>query len=237
MIYITSDTHIPNDMTKISADRFSRRLGVTEKDYLLICGDFGGVWAGDGTERYWLNWLDQKPFTTLFIDGNHENHRRLAAEFPTISFHGGLAHQITNHVFHLMRGCVFHVDGVSLFTMGGASSHDRAWRTEGVDWWPEELPNEAEYARALDTLDHCGWNVDYVVTHCAPTDIQQEHFPSYPPNALTDFLAQLDQRLSYRKWFFGHYHCDRDVDSKHICLYDRVLPIDCFELGTSLQEG
>ena len=30
-------------------------------------------------EKYWLDWLDKKPFTTLFIDGNHENHDRLDA--------------------------------------------------------------------------------------------------------------------------------------------------------------
>lgn len=37
-------------------------------------GDFGGVWNGSPEENYWLDWLEDKPFTTLFISGNHENY-------------------------------------------------------------------------------------------------------------------------------------------------------------------
>ena len=28
-------------------------------------------------EKYWLNWLNERNFTTLFVDGNHENFERL----------------------------------------------------------------------------------------------------------------------------------------------------------------
>ena len=44
-------------------------------DYVIICGDFGGVWNKDeesNTETMLLDWLECKPFTTLFVDGNHE---------------------------------------------------------------------------------------------------------------------------------------------------------------------
>lgn len=30
------------------------------------------------------------------------------------------------------------VGGCETLSLGGASSVDRAWRTEGRDWWPEE---------------------------------------------------------------------------------------------------
>ena len=98
MIYITSDIHIPIDVKKIGSKAFSARLSVTEEDTLIICGDFGGVWSGDNTEKYWLDWLAKKPFTTVFIDGNHENHRSLAEEFPEVDFCGGRAHRIRKNV-------------------------------------------------------------------------------------------------------------------------------------------
>lgn len=48
---------------------------MTKDDYVIICGDFGGVWdykISSPSENYWLDWLNDKPFTTLFVDGNHE---------------------------------------------------------------------------------------------------------------------------------------------------------------------
>ena len=43
---------------------------MTKDDCAIICGDFGGIWNGDADERHWL---EAKPFTTLFVSGNHEN--------------------------------------------------------------------------------------------------------------------------------------------------------------------
>lgn len=40
---------------------------------MIICGDFGGIWDGSEAEQQVLDWLENRPFTTLFVDGNHEN--------------------------------------------------------------------------------------------------------------------------------------------------------------------
>ena len=45
----------------------------------IICGDFGGIWdkSGDSKkEAMILNQLECKSYTTLFVDGNHENFDR-----------------------------------------------------------------------------------------------------------------------------------------------------------------
>lgn len=52
---------------------------MTKDDYVIICGDFGGVWDEGKMETVLLDWLDSKSFTTLFVDGNHENFDRLYA--------------------------------------------------------------------------------------------------------------------------------------------------------------
>ena len=73
MIYITGDTH--SDFTRFSTDKFPIQSEMTKNDYVIICGDFGGVWiylVENTYEKYWLDWLNEKNFTTLFIDGNHE---------------------------------------------------------------------------------------------------------------------------------------------------------------------
>lgn len=72
MIYITGDIH--GDPTRFSKEAFPEQDTMTKEDYVIICGDFGLVWDKEESknERYWLNWLQNKPFTTLFVDGNHE---------------------------------------------------------------------------------------------------------------------------------------------------------------------
>lgn len=166
-----------------------RVISATE-DKSQICGDFG-FWADTPEENYWLNWLEEKPFTTLFADGNHENFDRLN-ELPVHKWNGGKVHYIRPHVLHLMRGQVFKIDGATFFTMGGAASHDiqdgildpaspdfeqeywfkrrtrHMFRVKGVSWWPEELPSDEEYEEAVRNLKEAGWRVDCVLTHCAP---------------------------------------------------------------------
>ena len=73
MIYLTGDTH--SDFARFSTDKFQIQKEMTKNDYVIICGDFGGVWnylVESTYEKYWLNWLNEKNFTTLFVDGNLE---------------------------------------------------------------------------------------------------------------------------------------------------------------------
>ena len=73
MIYITGDLHGSHDIAKLAENNFKEQNGLTRSDYLIICGDFGLRWCDSEDERFWLKWLDKRPWTTLWIDGNHEN--------------------------------------------------------------------------------------------------------------------------------------------------------------------
>lgn len=124
MIYITGDCHA--NFSRFSTDIFPEQKEMTKDDYVIICGDFGGVWdKGEESprEKWDMNWLEDKPFTTLFVDGNHENFDRLYT-YPVEEWHGGKVHKIRDSVIHLMRGQVYEIDGKKFFTFGGAASHD-----------------------------------------------------------------------------------------------------------------
>ena len=188
-LHITGDCH--GDFQRFTTRNFPQLKGMDRDDCVIICGDHGGVWAGEQADGHKLDWLEAKPFTTLFVDGNHENFDLLNA-YPEQVWHGGKVHVVRPHVLHLMRGQVFEIGGLTWFTMGGAASHDiedgildpaapdferRYWelrrmnarfRVLGRSWWPEEMPSEAEYAEAETNLDRAGWCVDCVLTHCAP---------------------------------------------------------------------
>lgn len=228
MIYITGDTH--QDFTRFGSRKFPEQKLLTRNDYVIICGDFG-IWDETAESLYWLKWLDNKPFTTLFVDGNHENFD-LLSRFPEKEWNGGKVHQIREHIFHLMRGQIFELDGQTFFTMGGASSHDMPggvldsespdyhrqkkrleklkirYRVNHLSWWQEELPCEEEYREALYNLEKQNWQVDTIITHCAPDSIAEQINPLSPSDALTRFLEEVKNRCRFRRWFFGHYHED-----------------------------
>lgn len=123
MIYITGDIHA--DPRRFSTDGFPEQKSMTKNDYVIICGDFGLLWdqPQSSREKHAIDWLSQKPFTTLFVDGNHENFDRLNA-LPVEEWHGGKVHRISDSIFHLIRGEMFDLDGISVFAFGGARSHD-----------------------------------------------------------------------------------------------------------------
>ena len=43
MIYITGDTH--SDFSRFTEENFPIQSEMTKDDYIIICGDFGGVWT------------------------------------------------------------------------------------------------------------------------------------------------------------------------------------------------
>jgi hypothetical protein len=124
-----------------------------------------------------------------------------------------------------MRGEVYNISGYKIFTMGGASSHDKEWRREGVSWWSEELPSNDEYNKALAALDTVNWKVDIILSHCAPDSIQTALADWYEHDKLTNFLETVKQDCDYKAWFFGHYHVDQDIDDKHAAVYERLIEI------------
>ena len=68
---------------------------------MIILGDFGVIWDRKESEeeKYNLDILANRSYTTLFIDGNHENHDRLAS-FPVKEWHGGMVHEIRTNILH-----------------------------------------------------------------------------------------------------------------------------------------
>ena len=59
MIYITGDCHA--NFSRFSTDIFPEQKEMTKDDYVIICGDFGGVWNKDeesATETNLMDWLD-----------------------------------------------------------------------------------------------------------------------------------------------------------------------------------
>lgn len=225
MIYVTGDTHANIDIAKLNTTKFPQQKGLTKNDFVIICGDFGLCWDGSHREMWWQDWLTAKNFTTLWIDGNHENFDMLY-QFPLIDKFGGKVREIAPDIYHLDRGQVLTIDGKKIFCMGGARSVDKEYRVEHISWWKEEMPSREEMERAIAALEQNNWRVDYVITHCAPRSVQTLLASWYENDPMVSFLDRVCSDLTFKRWFFGHYHVDKQVNEQFIALYNKVIPME-----------
>ena len=247
MIYITGDTH--SDFSRFTEENFLIQSEMTKDDYIIICGDFGGVWTFEEDsrrEKEALDWLNNKSFTTLFVDGNHENYTRLY-NYPIEEWKGGKVHKIRDSVLHLMRGEIFDIDNKRIFAFGGARSHDiqdgilnldeeekiyeyrkrgAYFRIRDFLWWDLELPTNQEMENGIENLEKVNYKVDYIISHCCPTSIQALINPIYKRDILTDYLQQISEKCTFKKWYFGHYHDYRQVNAQFTLLYEDILPLE-----------
>lgn len=250
MIYITGDCHA--NFTRFNTENFPEQSEMTKDDYIIICGDFGGVWNKDEEslgEKWWMDGLEDKPFTTLFVDGNHENFDRLYA-YSVEEWNGGNVHRIRPSVIHLMRGQVFTIEEKVIFTFGGAKSHDTSGgilelddpdfydkrKTLEEDWkpyrinhlsrWERELPTVEEMDEGRRNLEVNGNKVDFIVTHCCASSTQAYIGEGmFQPDILTKYFQEIVREVEYKKWFFGHYHDDRSIGDKGILIYEQIIRI------------
>lgn len=262
VIYITGDIHA--DPRRFSVESFPEQREMSKDDFVIICGDFGLCWetVESDREKYWLDWLEKKPFTTVFIDGNHEAFDRLNA-FPIEQWQGGRVHKLREHVIHLMRGEIFTLCNRKIFTFGGARSHDITGlatneelkqdytagvlkqddpqlqnkikmlnkigiftRIEGKTWWRAEMPTEQEMQHGLDVLQLHNMNVDFIVSHDGPaSDLALLGGGLLSIDPLNKYFEQIKQTVSYKWWFFGHHHEDRQITAHDAVLYHQILRI------------
>lgn len=224
MIYITGDTHIPIDISKLNTKNFPEQKKLTKNDYVIILGDFGLYWQKDKTFEFWWKWLQNKPYTILWIDGNHENFDWINS-MEESEWHGGKVHKDGN-IIHLMRGQIYNIENKSFFTFGGADSIDKNNRIEGISWWKQEVPSFAEIEKGIDNLDLINYKVDYVLTHTCPFFLikQMFHAESWGQNNVEKIMQNFYEKIEFQKWYFGHWHEDVKF-GKFECLYNEIQQI------------
>ena len=47
----------------------------------------------------------------------------------------------------------------------------------------------------------------------------------YKPDMLTDYLEEIRQNVKFKKWFFGHYHDNKNVNAEEILLWEQMIQI------------
>lgn len=231
MIYLTGDTHRSIDIEKLNNKNFPEGKSLTRDDYVIVLGDFGFIWDTSKENEYWLNWLCEKPYTVLFIDGNHENFD-LLEQYPEELWKGGKIHRIANNIIHLMRGQVFNIDDKKFFTFGGATSIDKLSSIEFISWWKQELPTYKELEEGIGNMQKNNYEVDYILTHCCSSKTLETVSAyagfryNYDEDILNKYFNVIQQRTTFKHWYFGHYHLDiNEVVDNQTVVFNRIKKI------------
>ena len=218
---ITGDTHGTLDLDTLRT--YCTNFDVREQ-YIVILGDVGVCFHNGLKDEIVRNaLLDLNSKGILFIDGNHENFDLLNS-YEVKEWNGGKVHFIEDNIIHLMRGQIFEIEGKKIFTFGGGNSIDKQWRIEGRSWWKEEMPSKEEYEEGLLNLEKVGNKVDYIFTHTAPREICKRMVKKMysGEEELQDYLQGISETVDFKKWYYGHWHFDVDIDKKYIGMYNRV---------------
>ena len=217
MIYLTGDTHGMIDFDKLP--KFFESRPIVEGDVLIILGDCGVLWneVDNYTEAY-----SSLGLPVLFIDGNHENFEMLNA-LPIVEKFGAKMHQVSKNVFHILRGEYLNIHGVTFLCMGGATSTDKILRKDRITWWSEENISYRDVDNAVEHLKEHDFEVDYVLSHCAPSSVVERMF-SLPHDQNTAALESIKKETNFMKWFFGHYHKDV-THGDYRCFYNDIYAL------------
>lgn len=231
-VFITGDIHCPIDIDKLNSKCFDEGNNLTKNDILIICGDAGFVWNGGNRDKKWIEWISRRPWTTVYVDGNHENHNLLKT-YPVIHFFGAKAHKISDSLFHIKRGEIMTINDETYFCFGGAFSHDIEYRIENISWWQDELPVQEEIDNAIANLKKYHNQINYIITHDVPSSINMhlgynipimDYYTHGKYIHLCNFLQNILESVNFDAWFAGHYHINKLIGGVQI-LYQDIIEI------------
>lgn len=146
-----------------------------------------------------------------------------------------------------MCGQIFQLCGKKFFVFGGAKSHDtdagildpeapdfkkkldkewRTYRVNHISWWKEEMASEEKMEEGLRNLSRYNNEVDFIISHCCATSTQVQFVDkTFSADSMTDYLELVKQWVNFKKWFFGHYHENKNIDSKEILINEQIIRI------------
>ncbi len=233
MIYITGDTH--GDFSRI--DRFCENIPTTKDDIIIILGDAGFNYYGGWRDIHAKRTVAALPITVLSIHGNHEMRPGYIPTYQIAEWHGGKVYvedEYPNLLF-AVDGEIFDLDRKQTIIIGGAYSVDKYYRLMmGWNWWVDEQPSYEIKAKVEKVLSQHNWQIDIVLSHTTPLKYEPvEVFMSGIDQSKVDksteiWLDSIENRLTYKHWYAGHYHTEKTID-KMTLMFESIHEYTTYE--------
>ncbi len=211
MIYITGDTH--GDFFRLN------HLNATKDDMIIILGDVG--------INYYLNERDEKlkkfiksyNIKLFCIQGNHEERPENIHSYKEKEMFGGkvFIEDEYPYIIFAKNGECYDIDNKKVLVIGGAYSVDKDYRlVNGYQWFKDEQLKDSEKIKIKNKYK--GKHIDVVLSHTCPLKYEpKETFMPFVDQLKVDksmekFLDEIEELISYDKWYCGHYHTEKKID-------------------------
>jgi len=211
MIYITGDTH--RDFSRFYGKKFKK------DDMVIILGDAGINYYLNEEDKKLKNTLSELGIKFFCVQGNHEERPENIDTYKEIDMFEGkvfIESEYPNIIF-AKNGEIYNLDGKSILVVGGAYSVDKDYRLMyGYHWFKDEQLSEKEKNDILKK--YSGKNIDIVLSHTCPLKYEpREVFisginQSKVDKSMEEFLDKLEESITYKKWYCGHYHTEKIID-------------------------
>ena len=226
-VYITGDLH--GDFARLNKIVKKEIRTSSKSDVLIVLGDSGFNYYENDYDRDFKRLAQELPITIFCIHGNHEQRPSEIPSYHETEFLGGKVWAELNYpnILFAKDGEIYDFNGKSTIVIGGAYSVDKYYRLiRGAKWWSNEQPSEKIKEYVEQQLDNINWNVDYVLSHTGPKKYEPVEFflPMVDQDAVDktteEWLDNIEEKLNYEAWYFGHYHCDKSIDKMRIMYRD-----------------
>ena len=227
-VYVTGDCH--RDFSKIEFFCRHNRSSLSKEDIMIVLGDAGINYALDGLDIKLKRNLAKLPITLLCVHGNHEERPYLMGTYVEVEWHGGSVYMenVYPNILFAKDGEIYDFDGKKAMAIGGAYSVDKEFRLmAGRPWFESEQPSNEIKAYVEERLAMNNWKVDYVLSHTCPSkwepiDLFLEGLDQSKVDKSTEeWLTQLEKKMNYERWYFGHYHDNRTYHSAQM-LFEEI---------------
>lgn len=190
-------------------------------DTIICLGDVGANFFLNKRDIEFKEKLKSYPCRFFLIRGNHEQRPSILSEksngaWAVQSFLDGsvwVEYDYPNILYAMDYPCTYNINGHSTLVVPGAYSVDKYYRLANHwTWFEKEQLDESEkdYGRFL--CEKSNYKFDIVLSHTCPkiympTDLFLPTIDqSIVDNSMEEYLGELEYKLDYKLWCFGHYH-------------------------------
>lgn len=87
------------------------------------------------------------------------------------------------------------------------------------------MPTQAEMDTGLENFKKHDMQVDFIVSHDGPVSDLVLLGGEITADPLNTYFENLRQTVTYQKWFFGHHHQDRRINTKETAIYYSIMQV------------
>lgn len=201
------------------------------ENVLILLGDTGLNYYGDERDNFLKQKLKEYPFTYFVIRGNHDERiTNVIAEsknpknWTINNFAGNMVDVEISHP-HIKyasdRAALYTIADQTTLVVPGAYSVDKYYRLQkGWNWFPGEQLTALEMEECEEKIlkEQLNWKCDMVLSHTCPIHFEPTDLflsvvdQSTVEKTMERFLGQIERKLDYKLWMWGHFHAYREYD-------------------------